>query len=464
MEYLDLTRDDPDDFEGKLVSWNGVSYQIGPYLGVGAQKIVYKLMNKGSGLYMHVIKFWRVPHEAELGTKNTVALEGMLSRGFAQTEFKGVIPNSQVVSGHGGTFQIQDYSGAFEDKANETFRLWEKANGLLKASQFEEAAALYAKVLQINPYHTAALTNLAYAQEQLGNIEQSFDLVSKVIHIEPNYFPYQQSYMQIAGNLGYLRVGLEHFEYIKSRFPYQYSLDVFAINLYLMSGNPEKAKVLLEQTLIDPSGRHIRKKLLKKSVLEESERAKLQKEIKAAISAKQQARRIMARAQKIAQSEALEDVLEHMEKAYSIYDKDPYVVMNLAFALSRAKEFDRAGKLLISVSAIVPASLMKVCYANTAFYEIQASRLEGGIALLEATASLLLLENPDQNAIDFYTLPGIAGWIGEEANDEYFLVERPIDSAYELINSAIKQYSKKIPPSVERLAGWYRKAASELNQ
>ena len=318
MNYLDLINDDPDEFEGKLITFEGSTYQIGSYLGSGAEKMTYKLVNKQSGLCLHVIKFWKVPEEADLAATYTGDVEGVLSRALAQTEFKGVIPNSFIVSGHGGTFQIQDYAGAFEDQANETFRLWEKANGLLEASQFAEAAALYAEVLQINPYHTAALNNLSYAQEQLGNVEQSYNLLSKVIEIEPNYFPYHQSYMQIAAECGYIRVSLEHFEAIRSRFPYQYGCDALAIDLYLMAGSPEKAKELLEQTLIDPSGRYASDEFRKKSVLDRSERARLQKATKAAISAKQQARRIMARAEKIVQAGATAGGFALLEKGYTI--------------------------------------------------------------------------------------------------------------------------------------------------
>jgi len=59
MEPIDLTRHDPEEWEGKTLVLNGCEYLIGQYLGAGADRIVHLLTNRRSGLTLHVLKVWR---------------------------------------------------------------------------------------------------------------------------------------------------------------------------------------------------------------------------------------------------------------------------------------------------------------------------------------------------------------------------------------------------------------------
>jgi hypothetical protein len=59
MDALDLTKHDPEEYEGKLIVCNGREYLVGEYLGTGAERIVHKLINCKSKLCFHVVKVVR---------------------------------------------------------------------------------------------------------------------------------------------------------------------------------------------------------------------------------------------------------------------------------------------------------------------------------------------------------------------------------------------------------------------
>src|SRR5215831_11194032 len=101
MEELDLTRDLPEEFEGKVVVIDDTRYRIGSLMGEGHESFVHGLVNSRSGIAFLVIKILRdqdaLDHYTEL----------MRTMGPAMGGLEGTIPYTRLLSLHGGIFLIQ---------------------------------------------------------------------------------------------------------------------------------------------------------------------------------------------------------------------------------------------------------------------------------------------------------------------------------------------------------------------
>lgn len=70
MQTLNLKLDNPQAFEGRLLSLKGSDYQVGPLLRYSDQGWMHQLMNTKSGLSIHMIQI-----RPEYKTNPVVALE-----------------------------------------------------------------------------------------------------------------------------------------------------------------------------------------------------------------------------------------------------------------------------------------------------------------------------------------------------------------------------------------------------
>lgn len=437
MEYLDLTRHDPESFEGKLISCNGCDYEIGAYVASGLERIVHKLWNRKSGLQRHVIKIWR---SSDLGYVYSV------SKGRAILMATGEIPPIVIsieIQIPGGTAELQpDAFGSHEERGGPSPALLEEADNLARATKFAEAISLYKRILTVNPYHTHALFKLAAAQAGSQDLGGAFVSMATAIDIEPNLVPYHYASMQYAGQLGLLRIGLQGFHRFKSLFPNVHDLDHLGAELYLASGDPETAIQCIQDCL-----------------LKDAEKEQLRRDAEAALTARSRATILVGKARTIIESGEREGVLELLWEAHTIYGKDPILSVNLGLALQRCGDFKKVTGLLMSVSCAVPEALVKVCYANAAFCEIKAGNSSEAMNLLEHTMDQLTREGGGEEPTDteIWALPGEGIWA-----EERVVREEPVVSAGRLVACAVEQYSKKgkVSERVFRLAELYRKAAA----
>jgi tetratricopeptide (TPR) repeat protein len=439
METLDLNIHDPEEFEGKCISYNGCDYEIGPCIGSGSEKIVHKLINRRSKLCLNVLLIFRIPEFAAQELKREVAAKHVADM------FGGVdVPDIIGIQAYGGILAIQEYIGPFEEETSSTFSLMKEANSLLSSSDKTQAVSLYQRILDINPDHTVALNNLAYIQANSRDLQAAVTLQSKALEIEPNYLPYHRSYLEYTASCGMLRASINQLEQMKSIFPYAHDSDEVGINLYLETGLPEKAKSLLESPF---------------TVLDKAIKKQLSQTIKTALSAKGRSLAIIQQAKKILLSGQLNGLRELLEQAYAVYDKNPLLSINLGFAVQRAGDYEKARNLLLRVTNIVPFTTIKVCYANAAFGAIAVKDFQGAMKLLEGTMIQLEMENGGNETSNLSELPGVGIWIDEEG-----ILEEPPDTAAQLIKYVVEQHAQQnqVPDLVKRLMLLYNKAATDI--
>jgi hypothetical protein len=153
-----------------------------------------------------------------------------------------------------------------------------------------------------------------------------------------------------------------------------------------------------------------------------------------------------------------EAYLQLLKQAYSIYNKDPILSINLGLALQRDGDFQSSKNLLLSSMSVLPPGLLDVCLANIAFGEIQASNFAEGVGRLE-TLMKYLLDESDGNEPNPWDLPSITVAI---INDESVIREAPA-SALKIISYGTSRYSEvvgRVPAVVNSLEALYTKAVA----
>jgi tetratricopeptide (TPR) repeat protein len=152
-----------------------------------------------------------------------------------------------------------------------------------------------------------------------------------------------------------------------------------------------------------------------------------------------------------------DSVLNVLERASTIYSRNPELEINYAFALRRGGQYDEAKKRLLSLVNVMIPFFVKYCFANAAFCAIHLSRYEEAVLLLEETMTVLKKEAPGETP-ELFSVPGIAIWVDRElAEEENFLkTSKLIDSA---LRSVIPYSS--IPESVKQLASLYRQLGKQ---
>lgn len=437
MEPLDLKRHDAEDYLGKLVLVNGAEYVIGERLGAGVEKTAHKLFNRRSAICMHVIKLWHFQEEADFFRPRGRA--DVIAAMRRDPLLGAAIPVSLFIQGHNGYFELQDAGGYEHARETPAIKeLMEKAGSLMNNGDFAAARSVYAQVLNADATHSVALHNLATAHSRLGDYDQASQIEALAVDIEPNSMVYRIGQIKIHGSAGLLRIASAEFEFLKSQYPYFHDADDYAIQVYLMRGSPEKAGQLLSQR-----------------TLSDQRIAEVQQEIAAAVTAKARALPILGQAMALLMSgdPADPNILRLLKEAYKTYDKDPLTAINLGLALGRAGDFKGSSQMLSSVLEIVRMDLYKLCSANLAFNLIRVSGFEGAMTLLDVTMQVLTMGR--KGSIRPEDLPGVAIWVEESKT-----TEEHIETAFQLLNLAIRQCPAKATESVRRLFQLYREAAA----
>lgn len=247
MEYIDLSNQTSENYEGKIIEVNGCQYAIGPHVKTGSSYIIHRLINDESGLSQHVIKIVCDPvqEKSSLYLKEPPHKLAELFQYvlyFIRLEYFGDIVYIQPAVG--------PYLPYYEDMIGYTDETMAYAERLSDELKLNEAALLYEQILQTNTSHTAALYNLASIQVKLGNHDAAFQLCMKAVSIEPNCIQYYIALIKQAEMCGYLPQAIEQFEKMKKNFPYNCELDHLGINLYLQFGKPEQAKEFLKNAFL----------------------------------------------------------------------------------------------------------------------------------------------------------------------------------------------------------------------
>lgn len=409
---LDLTHH-PSDCVGRLFVHNGCEYEIGEWLGTGAERAVYKLINRKSGLCLHVLKVRRWPLPPELLPSQ---IRNLLASDRSEANFAQIIPVTLDIPG--SLLEMQVYVGPYEPAGRRTVALMKVADGLLEIGCFQQAIEGYEDVLALNSAHTAALLNMAAAQSGLKAYANAWITAIKGKEIEPNYLPYRQAVIEYGVAAGYLRFAMSDFMSVKAAFPNVHDLDELGARVYLARGEPERAAELVDSVLVDEAGKRV-----------------LQEDIARAISAKSRAVELYMQA-KVALLKTRDNSQAHLllQQAHSVYPEHVLVKCNYALSVARSKEYMIAGARLIALGEVVLPGLAANCYANAAFCFIEAQRWNLAHGALKLAARHLQHENPSVQDARLWDLPSIGIWM-----DESQWIEGPADAAQTLLARAVEE-------------------------
>jgi tetratricopeptide (TPR) repeat protein len=440
MEPLNLQLHDADEYEGKLVVINDAEYVVGPHMGTGAERTVHKLINLRSGICLFAIKFWHFQEEAHFFGEGGQA--EVIARMRTDPMLASVVPISLFIEAHGGAFEVQALSGyEYPGETPALKALMERATASIDGGDYTGARTFYAQILNSAPNHVVALHNLAAAHANLEDYDQASKIEAIAVEVEPNFILYRLTQMRYAGNAGNLKLALEYFGLLKEQFPYIHDADDLAIEVYLLLGDFEGGK-----------------RVLAEGMLSEERLSHWKDQIAAAESASKRAATMTAEAKTLLDEDQQRNdaaILRLLEEAHAIYDKDPWLTINLALALGRAGDHQQAVTLLASAMSVVPELYVMNCSANIAFNLIRMSQFDLSMTFLDMT--LDVLETISKGQFNIYDLPGVAVWVEENR-----VIEERAQSASQLVDHALKNLSPQtpIPPGVTRLAALYREAAA----
>src|SRR5438552_3016390 len=273
MEALDLTRQGPEEYQGKLVECNGREYLVGKHLGTGAERIVHQLINRKSNLCLHVLKIVRLQcRPIGLYTEEIAKVR-------STPEFARIVPVTLVVAIPGGIAELQANLGAIEDEGSTISDLLKEGDGALGREDWRQAVILYERVLEANPFHTMAIINLAAAYHGLGDLNHACQLAIDAVAIEPNFLLYREGIVKYLALNGNICLALREFSKTKRFFANVFDLDEFGADLFLASGDPQSAEPLAQHAILDSA-----------------EKERLKHAVGEAITAKTRASELLARA------------------------------------------------------------------------------------------------------------------------------------------------------------------------
>jgi len=440
METLDLGKHEPEDYEGKHIDCNHVSYRIGPFLASGRSKIVHKLINVRSGLSLHLIKVWRSIVEARAFDHKGIVVKAVLA---------DLAPPSQQIFAYGGAFDFEEYLGSYENwDGSSAATLLNDTDALVRAESHASAIAKFDQILESNPNHTIALTGKGHALLQLKEFSGAFGSVMRADEIEPNKLTYYRNAVRLGSALGFLR-------YVRVRFERQLRLMLttgdyeLAISAYLDSGLPEKAKELLA-SLGTMATRSVFEPLRLRTERDLERKSESLAFIETALKAEK------------SRQQSDESLLPILKKGLQIYAKDIPTRVNLAILLFRTGNLDEAQRILERLIHIVPESLFGTCSAHLAFCEANRGDVVRALDLLDTTATFALNTEKGNGRMDPWDLPRIGKWV---TKDGFVLQESPA-STIAIIEGLIQECLKRnvpVPHSVQELYQSYLECAEELH-
>lgn len=420
---LDLGRHRPQDFQGKSVSLNDGDYLIGRKIEQSDQGYSHQLINRRSGLCLHVIQirpeYAQAPDLAWSAGKGkeeaTACLRNQFRKsGDGNVDVIGVVTAWQA---HGGSFAVHEIQwGMFDGQATApALREIAQAGALREAGDHASASECLLGVLRQHPQHTIVLNNLASAYQAQGQYAQAIEAITKAVEIEPNYCSYLGAQVQLAVNGPYPRSALDLFAKLQLRYPHVRDYDLYGIHACLRSGHARRAREILAD-----------------APLPETDARLLAVTVERAVSARERLVRLGARVLEPGNdADALAETLRELEDIHQASPDDPHIQANLGFSLRRAGHYERACGLILGAARGLAGGLMPTCLANAAYCLIALSQWNNAFDLL---ASAMQAIKGSRAVVEPADVPGIATWV----MDNNAVLESMQPSAADLIDAAIQ--------------------------
>ena len=432
MTQLDISSHRPDEFQGKTIVHNGCEYILSKRVDRGDGRVVHKLVNRRSGLCVHVVKIWRDQHRAAVAAEAHLAVARI--RALAGTN---VLPFENVAA-HGGLFQMQMYVGPYEDENSAIHKDMAIADAALEANSPAEAARRYHRILETAPLHTAAMNNLATACDYLGNADEAFTWQFRATRIEPNHFPYQTNLLTYAAAAGKLGAAMQQYEKTQKQFPFQHQLDELAVRLYERAGYPHKALAIVERSP------------------DEDFRQDHRKRVQPAAGDCAHAEKLLQEARTLVFKGLTSQALPLLVRASRRYGRHPLLRLNLGLARILGGEYAEGRDLLMSVVHVLPpAYLPGICF-NAAAAEVRLGNVQRALQLFQGLHELLSERRERTGVLRFRDPPGLSSWI-----DEARSVEREPRMNLSVLEDAIRSAGgeSRVPQEVRDLKNEYKRVA-----
>ncbi|HFE37457.1 MAG TPA: tetratricopeptide repeat protein, partial [Gammaproteobacteria bacterium] len=372
MQALDLSQNNPEDFEGKWLSLNGCNYRIGASFRAGDQGFAHLLFNEESGLCLHIIQIrpeYRSDPGLALGASRGKAEATAQLRADMRLKQPGVrIPAVSVVEAHGGSFELHEGTwGVFDNRKDAPGEAaFETAVSQLQDGDTEAAIGSLEALLEQYPNHTEALVFLAECKASLGEHVAALELVERAILIEPNSFHYLGVRVAHALNSSYRFMAMSCFEALVQRFPLIDDFNADGIQCYLDCGEPERAKALLDRSrLDDDQTRQFREVLSEASA------------VNAAYDAIEQKVQRPGHALTDAEKEQL---VVDLKALHARYPSNPWIQANLGLMLRNTGQPESAAAFLNAAMNGLPEIWTAFCAANCGFSLAEARHWDAALS------------------------------------------------------------------------------------
>jgi len=434
MELLDLGVHDRDDYEGKAIACNGCLYVIGERLGVGAERVVHLLTNLKSGLSLFVIKLLKAPRPRGSYTEIIAQLR-------SAPDMARIIPITLEVDVPGGIVELQRNVGsAPPDKADPHVRQGFAALAGATPSPVK-AQTHFTDALRLNPAHTEALYGMAHSLWQAGDASQAFAVIGDAVQIEPNYLPYRQTQIALARATEQHGYALHLYRQAAGVFENVYDLEELAAEMLLDAGNPDEAR-----------------RCALRAIVTNDRKAELEQAIAEASAARTRARALMDEARASVDAGNWKAASDTLLRAQNIYNRDPELCMNTAFAaLHEGNPLVCAG-LMLHAATVVSDVLAATCSVNAGFALLKAGEFEQAMEILDMAARRLSYLCGGEIPANEFDLPSVGVWIdGEELREERVFVAADVIAAG--LARARNQHVD-VPERVQVLVAAYGEAAA----
>ena len=170
MEQLDLTRHNPDQFEGKSLSVGGRDYVIGALFRDSTQGHSHVLINRASGLALHVVQIRREyrdePASASGASRVKVEMTAKLRTSMLEEKGETPIRMLRAIDAASGSLELHEFPWHPAAPGDDAMR---RAGEHMEANRLDSAKAELAALLATNPHHTNALGALAECHARAGN-------------------------------------------------------------------------------------------------------------------------------------------------------------------------------------------------------------------------------------------------------------------------------------------------------
>jgi len=447
-DSLDLTRHQPADFAGKIVVLNEREYVIGANVRISDQGFSHQLINRMSGLCLHIIqirpeyrqapdKAWTISRDKETVTAHLRDFERVEA---GRPDMIGVLTARQ---GCEGSFELHEIGWGMygHDMAPAAVEAIGAANALAEKGDHQGAITAFERVVDEHPNHTVALNNLAGSHFDLGQCVEALDPIGRAVEIEPDYSKYRGSHLIIAVNCPARWHAAKLYDDLKQQFPHVGDYDYYGIHAYLGIGKPDRARAILQQ-----------------AKLPEAEAQSLGASVEGAVQARGRYDAFRSEVSANGKPYLLQEwVLPFLEEVHAAYDVDPDIQASLGFRLRAAGEYKRAAAMLLRALGGIGSQLNAECWANAAYCLLMLGDWPRAMDLLDRTMRLLEMKGM-ANPVD---IPGIVEWI----SDQCMITETMKPSAAEVLSRALLECPDKslITPAIEKMAALLRQFAARMD-